>query len=75
VNNDAIPAQNSLKDFVEIMVSYPKVGEAQGILLRDEKTIDTAGDFASKNSNNIPAIKREISRHANSKETIYSNVC
>jgi len=48
MNNDAIPAQNSLKDFVEIMESYPRVGAAQGILLRDRNTIDTAGDFASE---------------------------
>jgi len=48
MNNDAIPAQSSLKDFVEIMESYPKVGAAQGILLKDRNTIDTAGDFTSE---------------------------
>jgi len=48
MNNDAIPAQNSLKDFVEIMETYPKVGAAQGILLKDRNTIDIAGDFVSE---------------------------
>jgi len=47
LNNDAVPTEDSLKNFVEFMLSDSKIGAMQGILLRlkEKNIIDTAGDF------------------------------
>lgn len=45
MNNDAIPRENSVRDLVEFMENHRELGGAQGVLVRRDSLIDTAGDF------------------------------
>ncbi|MEM2293215.1 MAG: glycosyltransferase [Nitrososphaerota archaeon] len=54
LNNDAIPLPNSLGDLIEYAETVDSIGAIQGIILRDENTIDTIGNFITENLTVVP---------------------
>ncbi|MEM5861314.1 MAG: glycosyltransferase family 2 protein [Candidatus Aenigmatarchaeota archaeon] len=50
LNNDCVPEKDSLNNLVEFMEQYPEIASSQGVILslKDERKIDTAGDYISE---------------------------
>lgn len=61
LNNDAIPTPRSIKKMVDFMENNKDVGAVQGILLRFDGNIDTAGDFKDELLNTV-VLKRKIEK-------------